>query len=107
MNLAMPMRILTPLCIVFVLLSVMCFPAKNSLGFYLSLASLCLILFTMIITLTIELPIVNQVTQWNAETAPANWETLRDKWLWFHYLRVFPGLLSFALLLIAVLTEKG
>ena len=53
--------------------------------------------------MTTELPIVNKVKQWTPETVPDNWEDIRDKWVRFHALRVFPGIISFGLYIAAVL----
>ncbi|MDJ1480901.1 DUF1772 domain-containing protein [Cytophagaceae bacterium YF14B1] len=102
-NLGRPMQIMMPLCIVFMLLSVISFPQKSSVGFYVMVASLICILITLIVTLTTELPIVNKIREYTIETLPANWEAIRDKWVRFHALRVFPAILSFALFITVIL----
>jgi len=102
-NLGLPMQILMPSCILFMLLSVLLFPNKSSLEFYLMVASFCFILVTLIVTMTTELPIVNKIKLWTVETTPADWEDIRDKWVRFHAWRVFPALISFGIFLLAVL----
>ena len=102
-NLGPPMKILMPSCIVFMLLSVLLFPNKSSLEFYLMILSFCCILVTLVVTMTTELPIVNKIKLWTIETAPADWEAIRDRWVKFHALRVFPALISFGIFLLAVL----
>src|SRR5262245_57468982 len=49
-NLATPMRIMMPACIVFVLLSALTYPTKNALGFYLNIAALILMLVSLLVT---------------------------------------------------------
>jgi len=102
-NLGRPMQILMPLCILFMLLSIFFYPKKNCIEFYLIIASFCSITVTLVVTLTTELPIVNQIKQWTVETMPSDWEGIRDKWARFHSLRVFPSLISFGLYLSAIL----
>jgi uncharacterized membrane protein len=94
-NLAIPMRILMPLCIAFLTLSVWFYPAKESSGFYLSIAALSLTIISLLVTVIIEVPIVTQITQWTPATAPENWETLRDRWVKFHVIRTLAALMSF------------
>jgi len=95
-NLAVPMRILMPACLLFMLLSVWFFPQKNSLEFYLNAGAFLLTIFSLIITLAIEVPIVTQIQQWTPTTLPPNWEAIRDRWIKFHIIRTFSSLLSFA-----------
>jgi hypothetical protein len=102
-NLGRPMQIGMPLCLVFMLLSAILFPQKSSPEFYLIVASFCSLLITLIVTMTTELPIVKQIRQWTVETTPSDWEAIRDRWIRFHALRVFPALISFGLFLAAIL----
>jgi uncharacterized membrane protein len=94
-NLAVPMRILMPSCIFLMLLSVISYPNKSSLGFYLNGAALLLSLVSLIITIIVEVPIVTQIKHWTVSTIPSNWETLRDRWLKFHVIRTFSSIASF------------
>jgi uncharacterized membrane protein len=101
-NLERPMQIAMPLCLVFMVLSAILSPKKDSVEFYLVVASFCCLLITLIITMTTELPIVNKIRQWTVETIPSDWEAIRDKWVRFHALRVFPALISFGLFQAAI-----
>jgi len=92
-----------PLCILFMLLSVLFYPYKNHIEFYLMIASFFSILITLIVTLVTELPIVNKIRRWTVQTMPSDWEATRDKWTRFNSLRVFPALVSFGLYLAAIL----
>ncbi|MGH2644890.1 MAG: anthrone oxygenase family protein [Chitinophagaceae bacterium] len=102
-NLAVPMRILMPLTILFIIVSTVFYPYKVSTGFYLTLISLVLIIITLLITLLVEVPIDNQIKNWTIETLPADWESLRSKWQSFHTIRTFTSIGSFVLLLAGIL----
>ncbi len=98
-NLAMPMRFLMPACILFLALSTWLYPAIPSTGFYCSLAALALSIVALIITLLTEVPIVSQINNWKATEIPADWEALRDRWRFFHVIRMFASLAAFGSLL--------
>src|ERR1051326_6815980 len=53
-NLAVPMRIIMPACILFMLISIWTYPNKKSLGFYLGTAAFVLIIAALLITLMVE-----------------------------------------------------
>jgi hypothetical protein len=97
-NLAVPMRIIMPSCILFMFLEIWFHPRKKSPPFYFSLLSLVLIIAALVITLGVEVPIDNQIKEWTAETAPIDWEAIRDRWEFFHGLRTFVSLCAFGFL---------
>lgn len=105
-NLAVPMRIILPSCILFMILSAWFYPEKRSSGFYFCVTSIVLIVIALLITLLIEVPIDNQIATWTAETAPAGWEAIRDRWEFFHAARTFISLASFGFLLLSFMTTK-
>src|SRR5438045_9097040 len=94
-NLAWPMRILMPACILFMLLSAWLYPEKKSPGFFLNVAACLLIIVTLLITLLVEVPIDNQIKTWTAETIPSDWGAIRERWQYFHPARTFVSLASF------------
>jgi hypothetical protein len=94
-NLAVPMRILMPSCILLMLLSAIIYPDKNSFGFYLNMTAFGLSIIFLVITILVEVPIVTQIKQWTVESIPSNWDTIRDRWLKFHVIRTFASILSF------------
>ncbi|MFL5753266.1 MAG: hypothetical protein ACJ76F_07665 [Bacteroidia bacterium] len=57
-------------------------------------------------TLLVEVPIDNQIKEWTALSMPSNWEAIRDRWEFFHTLRTFCSVLSFAFLVGAVVLPK-
>src|SRR5690349_3434077 len=79
-NLAVPMRIIMPACILFMLISLWIEPDKKSAGFYFVIAAFALIIAALLITLWVEVPIDNQIKQWTATTAPADWQDIRERW---------------------------
>jgi uncharacterized membrane protein len=95
-NLAVPMKIMMPACIVFLLISVRVYPHKDSGGFYLSIMAVCLIIVSLLITMLVEVPIVSQIQHWTVAAIPADWEAIRDRWLLFHVIRTIAAILSFA-----------
>lgn len=93
-NLATPMRIIFPLCILFVLWTVWLTRKNNRKGFYFTLISFICLLIALLITLLVEVPIDNQIKTWTASTVPSNWAVIREKWGTFHGLRTFASLAS-------------
>ncbi|MCU7547548.1 DUF1772 domain-containing protein [Chitinophagaceae bacterium LB-8] len=102
-NVAVPMRILMPSCILFMFLSLLFYPQKKSTGFYLNLTALVLIIITLLITLLILVPIDNQIKHWTVAEIPSDWESIRSKWQLFHSVRTFTSLASFACFTLSVL----
>jgi hypothetical protein len=105
-NVAVPMRILVPSCILFVLLWVWWHPYKKSSGFYFGVLGLFFLIVTLLITLLVLVPIDNQIKEWNTATVPSNWTTLRDKWQAFHAGRTLTSVISFACLALSVILNK-
>ena len=102
-NVAAPMRIIFPACLFFMLLSLVAYPEKKTIGFYWGVAALVLLAATLVITLTILVPIDNEIREWTAATAPPNWDSLRNRWDQFHTVRTFTALGSFACYALAIL----
>ena len=106
-NVAMPMRFLMPACILFMLLSTMLHTNKYSNSFYFGVTALIFIFLALLITLIILVPIDNDIKIWTADTVPAEWEQIRNKWKIFHFIRTMAALASFACFSISVLTIKS
>ena len=71
--------------------------------FYLTLVALALFIVTLIVTLTVEVPIVTKMESWTPSTIPENWEQLRDRWGSFHLLRIVPAIAGLILLIIGAI----
>jgi uncharacterized membrane protein len=102
-NLAIPMRILSPLCIVFMLLSAIFNPDKKAKEFYFSIAAVILIISALVITVVVEVPINNQIISWTSSTIPADWETIRNRWQLFNIIRTSAALASFGFFTAAII----
>ena len=105
-NVAVPMAIIMPAGILFIASSLWLYRPKKSTGFYFGLVSFILIIIVLVVTLSILVPIDNQIKQWTASTIPEDWQQIRSKWDIFHTLRTFASLLSFALFSVAILAER-
>lgn len=102
-NLAVPMRILMPLTILSMGLVLWLYPEKSGSGFYLSVVSVILMIITLLITVLIEVPIDNRIKRWTTATLPKDWKAIRSRWQYYHTLRTFTSLGSFAFLLAGTL----
>ena len=107
-NVAVPMSIIMPSCILFMILSILFYSDKKSSGFYLNIAAFVLIIITLLITLLILVPIDNQIKEWTTSTIPSNWELIRSRWDSYHALRTCTSLASFGCFALAILptTDK-
>jgi len=95
-NVAVPMRIILPSCIIMMGISSWFYAPKKSAGFYYIITALILVIIVLLVTLLILVPIDNQIKQWTAETVPGDWEAIRSRWQTFHTIRTFCSLASFA-----------
>jgi uncharacterized membrane protein len=95
-NVAVPMRILMPATLLFLLLSMWGSHKKSRSVFYLYAISFLLMVITLIITVVVEVPIDNQIKAWSVNTIPDNWRSLRQTWDEFHTARTFASIASSA-----------
>lgn len=94
-NLASTMRMLMPVCLILMTLSVVLSPEYDA-SFCLKFAALMLMIGALVVTVAVEVPIVNEIQGKSAANTTFNLEVLQDKWLRFHKIRVFSAILSFA-----------
>jgi Domain of unknown function (DUF1772) len=106
-NVAWPMSILMPACILFMIFSTWLVAEKKSIAFYFGVTACLLIVIALLITLLVEVPIDNQIRTWNAQTIPANWTKLRARWQDFHTARTFVSLAGLGSLIVSVLSWKS
>jgi len=93
-NVAIPMSIIMPATLLFMLIATLLSRRVNKSSFYFYLISLLLMVVTLVITVAVEVPIDNQIKTWTETTVPANWESLRVRWDTFHTLRTFTSIAS-------------
>ena len=54
----------------------------------------------LLVTMLVEVPIVQQIVTWTVPTLPDNWQELRDRWGAFHILRVVASFAGFVFLVV-------
>src|SRR5262245_175303 len=110
-NLAWPMRILFPAALLATLpVLVGLFRRRRGTGpgpaFYLTLGGVLLFVAALLVTLLVNVPIDNQIKQWEVSTLPSNWEDIRDRWQFYHTVRTFAALGGLALVLAGTLVAN-
>ncbi len=105
-NLALPMRFLMPGAIILSIMTAF-FTPRNTVAFYFTLAGAILLAAAMTITLSVNVPIDNQIRVWTIDALPSNWGQIRSRWEDFHALRTFLSIAGLASLLIGALTTRA
>ena len=105
-NVAIPMRIIMPATLLFMLIAVLQSWRLKRYAFPFYILSFLLMVITLIITVAVEVPIDNQIKTWTATTIPANWESLRERWDVFHTIRTFTAIASVCFFAWGVLKRK-
>ena len=106
-NVAIPMRIIMPATLFFLIWSMWNAYKNNRPAFYLYTISFVLMLITLVITVGVEVPIDNQIKTWTVDTIPEDWKSLRLRWGKFHTARTFTSIGSFAFYVAGMLRWKG
>jgi uncharacterized membrane protein len=99
-NLAPLMTVLMPAALVSTLPVLFLSYGSRPTAFYLTLTALALFAVTLIVTVAIEVPVVEQIVSWTPGELPENWQQLRDRWGAFHLARIIPSLAGLFLLLV-------
>ena len=105
-NVAVPMRIILPSCIVFMFISLWMADNKKSGAFISGVISFVLVIAVLLVTLLVLVPIDNMIKGWTESTIPEYWIDLRATWNWFHTLRTWLSVAAFACFSIFVLLRK-
>lgn len=66
-------------------------------------AAALLVIVTIAITVTVEVPINKTIATWTAGAAPSDWMAIRDRWLSFHWVRTITGTLAFLCAVVGLL----
>jgi uncharacterized membrane protein len=96
-NLGPVMTILMPAALLSIV-PVLLFSFHQPRTFCLTLAAFVLFLIALLVTVIVEVPIVQQIDKWTVSTLPGNWQQLRDRWGSFHLIRVIAAIIGLALL---------
>ena len=105
-NMAAVMTVLVPVGLLSTLPVLLLSYGSQTATFYLSSTSLALFLVTLLVTVLVEVPIVEQIETWTVPTLPANWQHLRDRWGAFHLLRVVPSIVGLLLLVVGAIVSS-
>ncbi|GAB4048718.1 FAD-dependent monooxygenase [Spirosoma litoris] len=106
-NLALSMRFISGTCLALLSATAYFMASKKSKEFYFVLASIALLVITLVLTVAIEVPINNQIISWAPSTAPTNWEEIRNRWQFVNTIRTIAALASFGLFTTAILKPFG
>jgi len=104
-NLGLGMTILYPVTLI-AIAAMAVFSFDSAAAFAVVLAGLGLFLLALVVTTVVEVPLVAQIRGWTETRMPGNWQSLRDRWVSFHLLRVIPGILGLALLVAGALWQR-
>jgi uncharacterized membrane protein len=74
-------------------------PDRGPASWWIAADLVCLII-AVIVTRTIEVPIVKRAATWTAEAPPADWASQRDRWMQFQGVRTAATVAGFAAALI-------
>ena len=102
-NMAPVMTVLMPGTMLSIIPVILLSYRQRPMVFYLSTVALVLFLIALLVTVVIEVPIVQQIATWTPSTLPKNWQALRDRWMRFHVLRVIAGIASLIFLLVGAI----
>jgi uncharacterized membrane protein len=102
-NMAPVMTVLMPATLLSIIPVLLLSYRERSMVFYLSATAFALFVVALLVTVVVEVPIVQQIVTWKVSTLPENWRQLRDRWMKFHIIRVIAGLASLILLVVAAI----
>jgi len=80
---------------------------RERLEFYLLIAASVCIIAVALITAFGNIPINNQIREWNVTSPPSNWRDLAQKWWWFQTVRTIAAIGGLSLLIIPALARRG
>jgi len=106
-NMAPVMTVLMPAALLSILPVIVLSYHGQPLTFYLSATSFALFVVALLVTVLVEVPIVEEIVTWTVSTLPPNWQELRDRWMAFHIIRVVAGIASLVLLVIGAIFHRG
>jgi uncharacterized membrane protein len=72
-------------------------------GRWLALTAVLLLLVTMVISVSISVPINTAQLSWSVVAPPADWSAVRDRWQLAHVVRTTTAVLAFVLLIVTVM----
>ena len=98
-NLGVIMAMLMPAAILSTLPVLYLLSRRRPKAFYATLVGLMLFVIALLITLLVEVPLDLQFQQWTLTNLPANWQQLRARWEFWHFIRSWVSVIGLALML--------
>jgi len=105
-NVAVPMSIIMPASLMGLAMLLIWSWKEQSIYFFCILATFVLFIGALLITVTIEVPIDNQIKTWSVSSMPMDWESIRDRWEWFHTMRTWIALAGVTFFMIALISKS-
>ena len=107
-NLAKPMSVLMPAALIssVIVLVLLVRHARGS-AVYLTLIGLLLMISALVVTLTVNVPIDDEINQWTRTTLPQDWMVVRDRWQVYHTVRTFVSIASLGCAVASTLAWRG
>ena len=102
-NMAAVMTVLMPCALLSIVPVLLLSYRVQPKTFYLNAAAFVLFVVALMVTVFVEVPIVQKMASWTVSTLPGDWQELRDRWMRFHLIRVVAGLASFVLLVVGAI----
>ena len=102
-NMAPVMTVLMPACLLSMVPVLFLSYTNQPATFYLTLSGFVLFTIALVVTMVVEVPIVQQIVSWTISTLPGNWQELRDRWGAFHIVRVVAGIAGLTALLLGAI----
>jgi uncharacterized membrane protein len=102
-NMAPVMTVLMPATLLSIIPVLLFSYRDHRKTFYMNAIAFALFIIALLVTVMIEVPIVEQIVSWKVSTLPKNWQQLRDRWTRFHVIRVVAGLASLVFLVIGAI----
>ena len=99
-NMAPVMTVLMPAALLSIVPVLFLSYREQPRTFYLNAIAFALFIIALLVTVVVEVPIVEEIVTWTASSLPENWQQVRDRWLKFHIIRVIAGVTSVVLLVV-------
>jgi uncharacterized membrane protein len=106
-NMAPVMTVLMPAALLSIIPVLLLSYHEQPLTFYLNATAFALFIVALLVTVLVEVPIVEEIVTWTVTTLPSNWQQLRDRWTRFHIIRVIAGLAGLVLLVAGTIFNKS
>jgi len=96
-NLGGPMSVLMPAALLSALvLCVLLFRGQHTSASLFASAALVLMIVALTITLAVNVPIDRQIQSWTETALPSDWQTIRNRWAFYHGVRTLLSVAALA-----------